>query len=157
MGGQAGANAGRRQATPSDKPAMVSAASWPIRPHSATSSHTAYAPEERKVGGSTPPMTTSYDQAKRQSRVSIAVRASSVHRPACRPYPCGWCLNHGAGPCASRKMPAAHAGPGISRSELRLQIPRPLPDGATRMTAVGFAHNRPRRVIPNPGRCGVAG
>jgi [ribosomal protein S5]-alanine N-acetyltransferase len=40
------------------QPAMVSAARSPIRPHSATCSDGAYAPEKRKVGGSTPPLTT---------------------------------------------------------------------------------------------------
>jgi len=39
--------------------AMVSAARPPIRPCPATSSDAVYAPEKRKVGGSTPPLTTS--------------------------------------------------------------------------------------------------
>jgi len=38
--------------------AMVCATRWPIRPHPATCTHTADVPEKRKVGGSTPPLTT---------------------------------------------------------------------------------------------------
>ena len=37
---------------------MVCAARSPIRPHPATCSDAGYAPEKRKVGGSTPPLTT---------------------------------------------------------------------------------------------------
>jgi len=37
---------------------MVGAASWPIRPRPATCSDGGDAPEKRKVGGSTPPLTT---------------------------------------------------------------------------------------------------
>jgi hypothetical protein len=44
---------------------MVSAASWPIRRRPASCSDTADAPEKRKVGGSTPPLTTSSDLRKR--------------------------------------------------------------------------------------------
>ena len=40
------------------QPAMVGAARWPIRPRLATCSDAANAPEKRKVGGSTPPLTT---------------------------------------------------------------------------------------------------
>jgi len=40
------------------QPAMVCAARWPIRPRLATCSDAANAPEKRKVGGSTPPLTT---------------------------------------------------------------------------------------------------
>ena len=50
-GAKRGANVGRRQATPGDNQAMVSAARLPIRPHPATCSNVAYAPENRKVGG----------------------------------------------------------------------------------------------------------
>jgi len=52
----------RRQASGHARrqPAMVGAASWPIRPHPATCSDTADAPEKRKAGGSTPPLTTSF-------------------------------------------------------------------------------------------------
>jgi hypothetical protein len=41
------------------QPAMVCAARWPIRPRPATCGDAADAPEKRKVGGSTPPLTTS--------------------------------------------------------------------------------------------------
>jgi hypothetical protein len=44
--------------------AMVSAARSPIRPRPATCSDGADAPEERKVGGSTPPLTTTSDQRR---------------------------------------------------------------------------------------------
>jgi hypothetical protein len=42
------------------QPAMVGAARLPIRPRPATSSDGADAPEKRKAGGSTPPLTTSF-------------------------------------------------------------------------------------------------
>jgi hypothetical protein len=45
--------------------AMVSAARSPTTPHPATCSDAADAPEKRKVGGSTPPLTTSPEQTKR--------------------------------------------------------------------------------------------
>src|SRR5262245_44858698 len=50
----------RRQTSVRRQPAMVGAARCPVRPRPATCSDGADAPEKRKVGGSTPPLTTPY-------------------------------------------------------------------------------------------------
>ena len=60
-GAKRGANAGRRQATSGDNQPWFAQLASPIRPHSATCSDAAYAPEKRKVGGSIPPLTTTLD------------------------------------------------------------------------------------------------
>jgi len=68
------------------QPAMVCAARWPIRPRLATCSDAANAPEKRKVGGSTPPLTTTLTCVD----VCLAtVRAQFPHTPAAhhRPRP----------------------------------------------------------------------
>jgi len=60
LGSQTGSQRRQTSGHTRRQPAMVCAARSPIRPHPATSSHTAHAPEKRKAGGSIPPLTTSF-------------------------------------------------------------------------------------------------
>jgi len=68
--------------------AMVSPASWPIRPCPATCSDAAYAPEKRKAGGSTPPLTTvstitlrPSDQGKRERGLPVVIAMTDSDGP----------------------------------------------------------------------------
>src|SRR5262245_58319498 len=58
MGSQTGSQRRQTPGRARQQPAMVSAARSLIRPHPATCSDAADAPEKRKVSGSTPPLTT---------------------------------------------------------------------------------------------------
>ena len=58
LGSQTGSQRWQASGHVRRQPATVSPARWPIRPHPATYSDAADAPEKRKVGGSTPPLTT---------------------------------------------------------------------------------------------------
>jgi len=58
--------------------AMVCAARWPIRPRPATCSDGTDAPEKRKVGGSTPPLTTLMTSANAPSVVAFVLSVTFV-------------------------------------------------------------------------------